>query len=487
MAIDWDDNKKRKAFREALQEAYPSDAHLEIFVDEELNENLAFVAGGDNLQVTAYGLVKWAKAKGRLDEVYNAFKKNNPSSAVIKTIERKSFISPTFNLTQDDWDLLFGQFFLDDLADLQRAFYQGFREAIGIDFRLAQPTHPPLVELTQIRELLEIYDADDKGSVLAVRFVEFAIAEFQRSSEGKERDLTALEQWRDRMAQQFGVPPLVPEPKKSRHAYLLVTLEEIGSDVNVYPELRITGTEKPMGFGAKPTTCPIDKVAAQISEWIRLAEDALDDTCDDEEITLELFLPCKHLEDDIATTWSVKDKRGDAIPLGTHRRFLVRSSDRIRDRQIQKALKRKWELLEACVKGNNVCSKFHLQEHCPKGAGTLCALLKDEDAPGLKLIAKLPTDPGQRTDLLNDIIDAAIPIALWSSEMADADANTLKTEFDDLLKQCNLTNFADLARQWRKRRMESPLAKHIRLLCDRPDRCPNLPDPNQEEDVLVAS
>jgi len=498
VTIDWEDNTKRKVFREALQEVYPSAAALEVFVDEELNENLATVADGANLQVTAHGLIKWAKAKGRLDEVYEAFKGQNPKHPVIEKLEWQAQYPQIFKLTQADWDRLFALFLLDDLADLQRAFKQGFEEALGLTFQRARPNYPPLIKLAQIRELLERYDVNSDGPVLAVRFVESAIAELQRSSKDGRRDLTVLEQWRDRITLQHNVPPKPTEPVKTaaRHAYLLVALEEYGAGagagpnvkVNVYPELHVTGGAKPINFGAGPTTCSVNKVADQISRWIAQAEDAPEiSQCEEEEVTLELFLPCKYLEADVAMTWSVKDKRGDEVLLGTHRRFLVRSSERIRDRKIQKVLMQRWQRLEACVSEGNGCSQFHLQEDCFEQKGALYALLKDVNATGLKLVAKLPTDPGKRIDLLHEIIDAAIPIAIWSSDLTEADVNILKTEFDSLLRQCHLTNFADLARQWRMRRTVSASAKHIRLLCDRPDRLPRLPDPDREEDLLVAS
>jgi hypothetical protein len=486
VAIDWNDNVKRKVFREALQEAYPSASELEIFVDEELNENLEIVAGGANLKVTAHGLVKWAMAKGRLNDVYKAFKEQNSRHSVIEKLEQQSLALLKFNLTQDDWDTLFEQFLADDLADLHRAFQQGFQQALGFAFRDAQPQHPPLTTLIQIRELLEIHDTGSKGPLLAARFVECAISELQRSNANNQRNLTALEQWRDRIAQQHSVPPKPTEPTRTMacHAYLLVTLEVIGSDVNVYPELHITGTEKPVRFGAQPATCPVAEVADLISQWICQAEDALDDgTCDDGQVTLEVFLPYQHLEEDVAN-WSIKDHRGEGVCLGWHRRFLVRSSDRLRYGQIQRSLKLRWKKLEACVKAKNACDEFHLQEDCPHQKGFLRSLLDDQEALGLKFVAQLPTDPGKRTDLFKDIIDAAIPIALWSSEMADLDVAALKAEFDTLLKSCNLTNFADLAKHWRQKRRKS---KHIRLLCDQPDRLPNLPDPDREEDLLVAS
>lgn len=493
--IDWNDNTKRRAFREALQNVYSSILELKMFIDEELREELSKalipVVGEANLQSAAYNLVAQAKAACGLDEVYAAFKSQNPSHPVLNRLEQQPLASPTYNLSQNDWETLFQLFLLDDVADLKRAFERGFKKALGLTFQQAQPKHLPLIELTQIRELLGIYDTNDKKPALAVHFVECAITELQRSSsmQGNNRDLTALGRWCDRIKKEYSmfIQNKVSDKTVACNAYLLVVLDVIGSDVNVYPELHISGMGKATGFGAQPTTCPVDRVAIQISEWILQAEDILDiDTCDDEQVTLEIFLPCQYLEEDIATTWKVRDKRGDEVSLGNYRRFLVRSSERIRDRQIQKALELRWAELELCVKAENVYDKFHLQEECPQHKGSLCAVLKDMDALGLKFVAQLPIDSNKRTDLLNDIIDAALPVALWSSEIAEIDADILKAEFDNLLRQSNLTNFTDLAKQWRKQRMMSIPAKHIRLLCDRPDRVPKLPNPDQEEDLLVA-
>lgn len=491
MAIDWTDSTKRKAFREALQAVYPRDADLERFVDEELNENLVVIAGGDNLEDLAYNLIQWARRKDRLCDVYSAFKQQNPRNNVIKIVERQSLISKASNLVPEDWEMLFGCFLEDDLKYVEKAFKQGFREVLGIDFCSVRPNDPLLLEALQIRELLEEYDVNSQGPILAVRFVEHVID--QLSSESLSRNLSTMQQWRDRIAASFQVLPVVPTSDQTairRGAYLLVTLEESGSDVNVYPELHITGAENPISFGASQKNGSIDQVADWMSEWIRQAEELLEtDICDVEQVTLEVFLPCRYLEEDIADCWSIKNKRGESIAFGIHRRFVVRSSDRVRDRQIQKALHDRWIELNESVQEKNVCEKFHLQTDCPKGKGVLCALLNDNGAIGLKFLAQLPTDPSDRIDLFNGIIDAAIPIALWSSETADVDVISLKAEFDTLLKECQITNFTDLARQWRMQRMKFPAAKYIKLLCDRPDRLPRLPDvKNQPDtDAYVAS
>jgi hypothetical protein len=488
--VDWTDNTKRKAFREALHRVYPDPSDLEMFVDEELNENLAVVAGGNNLRMTAHSLIKWARAKGRLDEVYEAFKTENPSDQVIAILERKDFVVPKFNMTQNAWDKLFKQLLSDDLLELDRAFKKAFENVFDIGFQRIYPNHSSFTNIEQIREKLELYDADPKGPELAVRFVEYAIIELNRSNEDGKRDFTALKEWCSQITQQFKVEP--PPPKRLvRHAYLLIALEEYGDDVIVYPEMWIRGAEKPVPFGVSPNKCTATEVAKQISQWIRQAEDALVTVpTDDTEVTLEIFLPCKYLDQDIATTWMIQDKWGDAIPLGIHRRFVVRSFDRIRDSQIQRELQRRWAVLENCIANKTVCDSFHLQQTCPTEKGILRALL-DGDVPGLKFVAPLPIDRKQRTDLLNDIIDAAIPIALWSSADEIPDINCLKAELDAFLKACHLTNFADLARQWRKHRLDDTTAdsiKPLRLLCDRPDRFPRLPDLENraDEDAIVA-
>jgi hypothetical protein len=486
--VDWNDSGKRKAFRLALQQVYPSREGLSLFVDEELNEDLGTLVEGGTHDEVVHQLIQRVNSQGRLEELYTAFKREHPSHPAISRLEQRDLVPPSpTQLTQGDWDSLFEHFMPGDLADLIRAFNRGFKQAVGIEFNRARPESMSLTGLIQIRELLERYDDGKQGPILAVRFVESVILELQRSDQLNERDLTPLGQWRDRITQQFQVPPPDPSPEQvaGNHAYLLVALEAHGADVNVYPELHITGAAKPIRFGGRPTTCRFDQVAEQLSEWIKQAEttSAVSD-CENGEVTLEFFLPCDHLEEDIATTWKITDKRNDEIALGFHRWFLVRSFNRIGDRQLCKALTKRWKKLEAGERDD-----FHLIEDWPEELqekGGLGASLKDLRVTVLQLVAPLPADAGKRRDLLNGIIDGAVPIALWSSGTEHGDASTLKADFDSLLTG-DLTNFTELARQWRMRRRASASAKSIRLLCDRPDRWPNLADPNQESDLLVAS
>jgi hypothetical protein len=279
VAIDWNDNKKRQAFREALQKVYSSPEELEMFVDEELNENLATIAGGENLQVSVYGLLKWARAKGRLDEVYEAFKRQNPNHSAIAELQQQPLIQKSSNLEEEDWISLFENFSPHDFADVVRAFLRGFRRALNVDFQGVMPDHPPFNEPSQIQKLLLKHD----NPQLAVRFVEFVIVEIQRSSEGHNRDLTPLKQWRDRIAQKHNVLLENPEPNNSimRQGYLLVAIQETGQvtqgnpSVKVSATLCVAGEPNPVEFSAAKVACLLDEVPSYLSNWIKEAEEAL--------------------------------------------------------------------------------------------------------------------------------------------------------------------------------------------------------------------
>ena len=486
--IDWTIKENQKRFQKALSDAYTDYDRLEIFMSYEMDKPLPEITQEAALDIVVFKVMRWAIKEERIDELFQEFCNENPrlKDAVIANLQSQPLIRRSTQLSKQDWTKLFAEFVSDDSVYLQIAVRQAFKATYGQDFREIRVDCPPLNTLNEIQDLLKSYDKP----VLAVRFVEFAIEELGRANEIHPRDLTRLNMWRDQIAQQFNVPNLAPKLNQmpNAHAYLMVVLEEIGAQVIVYPELHITGKDRPIDFGATPTTCDFNDVAITLSQWIRMAEEVIAaDELEDEQVTLELFLPCCYLEEEIEKTWRIRDKRGREIDFGQHRRFLVRSFDRIRDRQVQRSLKTIWLRLETCVNEQNACSQFHTQDACPEKLGTLRSILNDKQATGLKFVAAFPKDSKQREDLLYDIIDAAIPIALWSSEQMDADSNMIEAEFDLLLSQSQVTNFASLARQWRMKRTNSRLSTSMRLLCDRPDRVPKLPDPSQEDDLLVAS
>jgi vWA-MoxR associated protein C-terminal domain/Effector-associated domain 1 len=489
--IDWKDNTRRKTFRLALQRVYPNPEDLRIFVDEELNENLAVIATNNNLQATAHGLVAWAKAKNRLAEVFAAFCSENPDDPVIAELAQRPLVSHSAKLSEEDWNGVFGLFAPGDAPYLQIAFRHAFRAAYDRNFSEIRPDCPSMNNPEEIQELLTNYD----NPILAVRFVESVVVELQRAIEDETRDLTAFVQWGDRIAQKHHVPSrsLAKAQRIACQGYLLIAFVLIAfnekspdaSLVNVYLELWIEGAANPVEFGVSSVTCSFDKVPDHLSGWIDRAKKALDGQ-NDGEILLELFLPCELLQEDLATTWKMENKRNLLIPLATYQMFVVRSLDRIGDNDVKKALAHNWQLLQDCVKEGNACDRFHLQEKYLETPYALKVLLKS--VPGLKLVAQLPPEQDKRRDLFYEIIDAAVPIVLWSQSVDPAMLAELKTQMHYLVRESHLTNFADLARRWQEKFSQSEIesVKHIKLLCDCPDRWPNLPDPDREEDLLVA-
>ncbi len=488
MTIDWNDTDKCIAFRVALEAVYFDYDELDRFVTERLGENLANISEKTKMSTVTFKLLyRWAKPDERkLAQLFAAFRAENPDHPVIATLQQP-LLTRTSKLTAEDWETLFEQVSPDDFADIRRAFLRALRQVFSADFLTGQAVPSPLHEPDQIQAFLVRHD----NPKLALRFVEFVIVELQRSDEESSRDLTALEAWRDRIAQKYNILVEAPEPSAptARHGYLLVALKESGrktqegADVTVFVELRVTGELTPIAFDATSVTCPFDQVARHVSRWIHKAEEALlPYECG--RVTLELFLPCVHLEENIAA-WEVQNEQGLPIALGGQRGFVVRSLERVLNRTTQTVLKQKWRLLENCVGVNNVYDRFHLQEACPV-PGTLLTFL--EDSLGLRLVAKLPSDREQRKALLYDIINSAVPIALWSTEFDQFSAAELKTQVDHLLSASQLTNFADLATQWRRKRAqnENGVIKNIRLLCDCPDRWPTLPDSTRTEDLLVS-
>ncbi len=341
------------------------------------------------------------------------FNRIRPQAALMDLWSCAPLVERPACLQLGDWVKLFTHFVQDDSPHLAIACRAAFRAVFKRRFEEIRPDRPPLHHPDLVRSLLATYD----DPVLAVRFVDAAIAELQRSGERQPGDLSALMAWRDRIAQQYNIPPTVAEvdPASVRQGYLLVTLVESGAEVIVYPEVRVSEEAQPRSAGLSPVTCGVDQVPDYLTQWIRQAEAILAESIDDYEVILELFLPCALMNADVVNQWMVKDKRGRRIPLVKHRIVVIRSGDRLQDQTVKRALQRKWHLLQACVAAGNACDKFHLQE-TSLTTGDLLVLLKD--SPGLKLAAPLP--PGDdRQDLLWDVIDAAVPIALWATA-ADA-------------------------------------------------------------------
>ncbi|MEM9245048.1 MAG: SUMF1/EgtB/PvdO family nonheme iron enzyme [Cyanobacteria bacterium P01_F01_bin.153] len=72
-------NVNRRKLREALQDVYLSYTRLEIFVHDELDASLQrIVPSSQDMEAVAFKLVEWARTQRRLDDLYKAFREENP-------------------------------------------------------------------------------------------------------------------------------------------------------------------------------------------------------------------------------------------------------------------------------------------------------------------------------------------------------------------------------------------------------------------------
>lgn len=83
------DGTQYRTLQNALLSAYPERDDLERLVRFELNQNLNAIAGGDDLTEVTYKLIEWYESRGRVQELIDGAKRDNPSnpSLAVLTID----------------------------------------------------------------------------------------------------------------------------------------------------------------------------------------------------------------------------------------------------------------------------------------------------------------------------------------------------------------------------------------------------------------
>ena len=496
MSIKWD-NTKRKTFRLALQEVYPSKKELEIFAYEELNQNITEIASDENLKVMTSDLINWACAKEKINELFQVFCEENPEHRVINELKDNTLIQKPEKITEEQWDKLF-QYFddEDDFNEVKIAFKSAMKGTLSSEFQGLKLLNLKLDSIATIRAQLEQFD-DPK---LTLQFVNKAIKVVTCFSENLTRDVLPLKQWRDNFAEQYSIATEGTDTEEdissvpSKVAYLIVSVKEVGrssqgiEDVMLFPELHVVGQSEPIEFNLGATQCSLQDIGKHLSKFIHEAEDkCISDECDD--VILELFLSCQRLEENIGVNWKVENRRGDERELRS-RSFVVRSLDRFLDSDanpsLMTQLQKKWNRLNEGIQNLSPYKHFCIKEGWPK-SGELTALLKQK--VGLKLVGDLPSNSAERRAPLYDIIDAAIPIAFWTENDKCAPAEFF-TELDKMLHDACLTDFASVANSllgWASLDSEATSKEAIselRMLLDCPDRWPvSLPKTTEETEV----
>lgn len=480
--MDWNSINRGK-FRKALIEQYVQKESIELFVKDHIVCSFSDIDGRDT-EIWTSGLLDKAERDGWIKELFSCFCKENKDSAIVEKLcnELQIPLAGLPSVPLAETSELFNCFVETDLNIVRNAFCRAFSTAYaGSQFRDMQRGNKDtqLDSLAQIKDVLESYEPK-----LAVEFAKHVIVALRKNDHT--RDVSVLEGWRDRNAKEHKLSPLLSSSgTKESPNYLLVSLKETSQitqgccTFSVFSELYISSIGDFVEFGATAITCSVDQIGGHLSVLIKKAEDVSSDYGNGR-VTLELFLPAEHLDID-AGSWEILVK-DSPLPLWKRLKLMVRSFDRAGEKRDQTNVRHKWQMLEAGVRDGRIHDHFHHQD-TPPCFGDLRVDL--EEKLGLKLLAELPETFDERLNILYDIIDSAVPIALWfsSTKMFDQyDEGGIAEkldEFDRLLHDYScLTDFSKLAHQWRLRRRHSPNKKampHLRLLCDHPDRWPKKP------------
>ena len=442
MSIDWEDGQNKKAFRKTILAVYPNRTDLAVFLSDELSLSLNAISNEGNLTNDVFNLIEHLESNGKTQLFYDVFCSENSDNPKIVAFKREiegSNLTPTqvADIEAADWIQLHSLFTIDNLPEVSRAFLEAFEASFGRSFHRVYADRDPF-NFDQIYQTLE--DLDDPK--LTAAFAHGALTRIRTENNTTNGQITQLTQWRDRLLARHNLTlsDIQPPDTTSKQGYLLVSLEENpkktqkdGVFVNVFAELRVVGQDNPEPFGGTSTTCSLDKVAAHLCELIHKAEQAIEN-----KITLELFLPCAHIEHDVAS-WELVNESQDLGVLGNYRPYLLRSLERAKNKVSQTCISGKWKQLKDGVAESNPGLGFHPQDTCP-GRSELEGLL--DDAPGLLLTAELPSNLVQRRRIISDIVNAAVPIALWFTEVEESSATERQTAFETLLQAGCVTDFA---------------------------------------------
>jgi endonuclease G, mitochondrial len=107
----------RKQLRTAIELAYPRPNDFRVFVDEELNQNLALISTADSHRTVIFDFIKWSISKGYIDDLILALAKDTENPDIqqfcgrvlqqrfkLNVLEARSITAP-LDVEPADWDL----------------------------------------------------------------------------------------------------------------------------------------------------------------------------------------------------------------------------------------------------------------------------------------------------------------------------------------------------------------------------------------------
>jgi hypothetical protein len=140
---------------------------------------------------------------------------------------------------------------------------------------------------------------------------------------------------------------------------------------------------------------------------------------DIEELTVEFILP-KRLIGHPVDQWEF-DRSGFPRPLGIRYPVVVRSLERLRDRSLHDAWRRKWRTLADEGHRVHALPIFHVEPSRTRELRALYSLLVADDRHVCLAVPFPPSDSGDasRNDEFTAGLTAGMPVIVWSRDLAD--------------------------------------------------------------------
>ncbi|MBS9394370.1 MAG: hypothetical protein HEQ29_14915 [Dolichospermum sp. LBC05a] len=488
----------RKELRLAIEDAYKTKSSLKMMLSEEFSEELRTNLediDGENLREKIFHLIEKFESESKLKELILAARKGNPNNQKLKDIQEKLFpniVDKPINPASEYWNslhYLLNKIGLNILEKVCRITLKNNPKNQDIDGNYLELKN--IQELATLKEiLLEKYPKNQLNKPTIIEFAQ------RLTNEDSIRDIhSSLSEWINTVADKLNYkePFYQDKPKSSTIAkpYLMIIAEPKGDDkFNLNAELIIDSNTQPIKVGEQRYDCLWDNIKDEIDAFLGISFQQHLRNINREDLTIELFLPFSHLDQDIdIANISVSSEENRAI--GYEYKFLVRSIERIKEQwgSYMKICLDRWE--------NNTAQIFHIQDNWNNCTDS--SWIKWENSWGGQniddndnnvLIKVVTVGCGLpfgkiKNKFFITLIRGGVPISIWTR------CNFPFTQQDSQkLSQINNNNFESslIESVWRKRREayqtqengQNHLGYHLGFLCDNPHRIPIcLQDNNQ--------
>jgi hypothetical protein len=452
--------------QEAILDAYPNKNDLAMMIKYKLEENLDWIAGGENLTVIVFNLLtEWANPKGKLEQLFQACYQERPGNPKMKELaqqyqnhQKQERLDKLIKILKENFDkensviLTCYESSLYQVRKLNKTKPQNVEEIIH---ELDMPSQDKYTYVDKFVGYLHLKNTQVSLSNNFRTWVRDNITNFN--------DL--IEQLQEEQEKQ----------KQQSHPCLIIAISEFGHNYvaeawlikNISQYNRVYCPDCEQLKIENKSVIPTDKVLSNlpliiidlIQQSLIKSENSINQ--------IHIFLPPELMNHDVDSWKSEKAKEGEedfCIGICEYSEVVIRCSDRLRGKSPpvyawrQKASKFK-DKLEQWATSVFVLGSSDNQK-------TLFNQVKQEEVIAVKI-----TSVFEKREVLGKIIfKSAIPLALWTRQQIPDIEEELSSIFQN---EDNDIYLKELPSQFKRKKAQgNNNIKHFCLLWDDPDLRP---------------